>query len=434
MKMNGRNSKMKLLLMEVIILLSLFMVLILNTTYADSNVAQGKTASADSQQSNNTAAKGNDGSTTTRWCANNGNLNHWWKVDLGSSYNLSSSEVMWEYNGRIYKYKVEISSDNTNWTLKVDKTNNTSTAQTQTDPFSGTARYVRITVTGLASGTWASFFEFRVFGSTGSTATPTPTSVVTPNPTPSFTPTPTATPIPHTPTPPPGWTLAWSDEFNGPTIDTTNWGYELGYKRNNELQYYTNRTENARIENSNLVIEAIRENYNGYGYTSASLITSGKREFQYGRFEMRAKIPTPLGSWPAWWTLGVANPWPKNGEIDIMEYYTGTILANIAYQNPSGSIVWDSLTKNISDYGPGWSDNYHIWVMEWDTNTINLYVDDWLFNTFNVSNADNGSYNPFRQRHYILANLAIGGTRGGDPSGTTFPLIYYIDYIRVYQK
>lgn len=230
------------------------------------------------------------------------------------------------------------------------------------------------------------------------------------------------------------WNLVWSDEFNGSSINTADWGYEIGYKRNNEQQYYTSRPENARIENGNLVIEARRENYSGYAYTSASLLTRGKREFQYGRFEMRALIPTPSGSWPAWWTLGITNPWPKNGEIDIMEFYRGMILANVAYQNSGGSIVWDSFTKNISTYGPGWSSNYHVWVMEWDANAISLYVDGELLNTFNVNNATVGGYNPFRQPHYMLVNLAIGGNNGGNPSGTTFPLRYHVDYIRVYQQ
>jgi hypothetical protein len=128
------------------------------------NLALGKTASADSAQTANPVASGNDGSATTRWCANDGNLNHWWMVDLGASHALTGSEVMWEF-ARNYKYKVEVSTDNTNWTMAMDKTANASTAQTQTDNFTATARYVRITVTGLAASTWASFFEFRVFGS-----------------------------------------------------------------------------------------------------------------------------------------------------------------------------------------------------------------------------------------------------------------------------
>ena len=233
---------------------------------------------------------------------------------------------------------------------------------------------------------------------------------------------------------PEGWQLVWSDEFDGPSINTANWGYEMGYQRNNEQQYYTDRSTNARIENGNLLIEAQRENYGGYAYTSASLHTSGKREFTYGRFELRAQIPTATGSWPAWWTLGTTNGWPKNGEIDIMEFYRGMILANVAYQNSGGSIVWDSFTKQISSYAADWASQYHIWAMEWDTNTISLYVDDVLLNTFDVNSATVGSYNPFRQPHYMLVNLAIGGNNGGNPAGTTFPLRYLVDYVRVYQQ
>jgi hypothetical protein len=155
-------------------------------TPAPINLAQGKTASADSSQSVNPAANGNDGNTGTRWCANDGNTGHWWKVDLGSSANLTGTQVMWEYSGA-YKYKIDVSTDNSTWTNKADKSGNTTVAQTMTDTFSATARYVRITVTGLPSGSWASFFEFSVFGSAGPTPTPGPTA--TPTPTPTSTPT-----------------------------------------------------------------------------------------------------------------------------------------------------------------------------------------------------------------------------------------------------
>lgn len=138
------------------------------------NLALGKTASADSQESANPAANGNDENTSTRWCAADGNVNHWWKVDLGSTYSITGSEVTWEKSATNYQYKVEVSTDNTNWTLAADKTANTSTDQTQSDSFSAAARYVRITVTGLAANSWASFYEFKVFGDSGPTPTPTP--------------------------------------------------------------------------------------------------------------------------------------------------------------------------------------------------------------------------------------------------------------------
>ena len=151
-------------LLSLLALLGLVVSLNIPPVLAATNIALNKTATADSSQSGREPAYGNDGSTTTRWCAANGNTGHWWKVDLGASYSLSGSEVMWEFSGRVYKYKVEVSTDNVNWALVVDKTNNTSTAQTQRDNFTATARYVRITVTGLQSSTWASFWEFRVFG------------------------------------------------------------------------------------------------------------------------------------------------------------------------------------------------------------------------------------------------------------------------------
>ncbi len=131
-----------------------------------SNIALKKTSSSDSQESSkgNTTDKGNDGNTSTRWCANDGNVNHWWKVDLGYLYDIVGTEVMWEFDGQNYKYIIQASSDNINWNTVVDKNNNTSTAQTRQDIFDPiSARYVRITITGLPSGDWASFWEFRVY-------------------------------------------------------------------------------------------------------------------------------------------------------------------------------------------------------------------------------------------------------------------------------
>lgn len=132
------------------------------------NVGLNKPATASSEESGNPVENGNDGSSTTRWCANDGDTGEWWKVDLGGAFDLLGTQVEWEFAGRVYDYKVEVSSDDVNWTLKVDKTSNSSTAQVQQDLFSATGvRYVRITITGLASGTWASFYEFLVFGTAG---------------------------------------------------------------------------------------------------------------------------------------------------------------------------------------------------------------------------------------------------------------------------
>lgn len=139
---------------------------------ANTNIAIGKTATASSVQSNYVASNAVDGASTTRWCAANGNLNHWLMIDLGSTQSITGTEVMWEFSGRVYGYKIETSTDNSNWTARVDKTSNTSTAQTQSDNFTASARYVRITVSSLQSNTWASIFEFKVFGAGSLTSQP----------------------------------------------------------------------------------------------------------------------------------------------------------------------------------------------------------------------------------------------------------------------
>jgi GH43 family beta-xylosidase len=135
-------------------------------TIGNTDLAAGKVSSADSSQSSHPPSAGNDSAASTRWSANNGAPNHWWKVDLGSAHALTGSEVFWEWSGRIYQYKIETSVNDTAWTLVVDKTKNSSLSQIQADSFTSTARYVRITVTGLPASpvTWASFFQFQVFG------------------------------------------------------------------------------------------------------------------------------------------------------------------------------------------------------------------------------------------------------------------------------
>lgn len=231
--------------------------------------------------------------------------------------------------------------------------------------------------------------------------------------------------------------LVWSDEFDGSGLpDPKNWSYEQGYVRNNELQYYTReRSENARMEEGNLIIEARRDNWNGHEYTAASLHTRGKREFQYGIFEIRAKIDVRKGSWPAFWTLGVSEEWPSNGEVDIMEYYNGALHANVAWgSNERWKAKWDSQTKAV---GSEFAEDFHIWRMLWTEDRIELYVDDFHQNTTDLNQTINGNLatlsNPFHQKAYIMVNQAIG-SNGGDPSGTTFPIKYIIDYVRVYQE
>jgi beta-glucanase (GH16 family) len=228
-----------------------------------------------------------------------------------------------------------------------------------------------------------------------------------------------------------GWQYSWSDEFPGPAVDTTVWGYEIGYVRNNEAQYYSNRSENSRIENGMLHIQALRDNWSGHQYTSASRTTKGKKTWQYGKFEMRAKIDIRTGSWPAWWMYSTTNGWPKGGEIDMMEFYTQTCLFNVM----NGNGAWAAPRFTITSLGGArWATYFHIWTMEWDTTRIDLLLDGKLMNHYPMSNADgtgpNGT-NPFKYPFPMILNQAIGGSSGGDPTNTPFPVDYWIDFIRV---
>lgn len=253
--------------------------------------------------------------------------------------------------------------------------------------------------------------------------------------------------------------LVWSDEFeaDGPP-DPRKWTYEQGFVRNKELQWY--QPDNAFCRDGKLIIEARRErkpnpNYEAGSrdwkrsrefieYTSASVITRGLRTWTYGRFEIRAKIDISPGLWPAIWTLGSdrnhGRRWPECGEIDIMEYYQGEILANAFWAKQDGKLASDvskTAIQKLTDQTPqAWAQQFHVWRMDWDEQAIRIYVDDRLLNTIELNKTINQTPeggNPFHAPHYLLLNLALGGA-GGDPSKTDFPRRYEIDYVRVYQK
>jgi beta-glucanase (GH16 family) len=153
---------------------------------------------------------------------------------------------------------------------------------------------------------------------------------------------------------------------------------------------------------------------------------------------MRAKIPTQAGSWPAFWSLGSGTAWPQSGEVDIMEYYNSKVLANVCVPASAsgGDCTWQSKSQTLTQLGSGWANDFHVWAMEWTAQSIDLYLDDALVNHFVVTNATGaGITNPFTTKtFYILVNLAIGGTSGGTPNPSDFPLEYQVDYVRVYQK
>ena len=263
-----------------------------------------------------------------------------------------------------------------------------------------------------------------------------------------------------------GYKLVWSDEFNtdGP-VDTTSWNFASGFRYNFEDQWY--QKDNAWCEDGCLVIEARKERFPSpqykpessfWGdkrefveYTSSRVNTATKREFLYGRFEMRARIPVAKGAWPAFWTLGTGceyggMPWPQSGEIDIMEYYPVNgepqILGNVASGAPGTSkAYWNAKKVPFSHFlekDPNWASKFHVWRMDWDRDWIRIYLDDELINEVDINLMWNtgswSGYNPHRHPHYILLNLALGGSNGGPIDDGAFPMRYEIDYVRVYQR
>ncbi|MDE0821228.1 MAG: glycoside hydrolase family 16 protein, partial [Opitutales bacterium] len=243
-----------------------------------------------------------------------------------------------------------------------------------------------------------------------------------------------------------GWMLVWSDEFDSgaspESPNPANWGYETGYVRNSEEQYYTNELQNAYCKNGFLNIEAHKHAPGTYStgekpgqdgsISSASLRSRNKVEYQYGWLEMRAKVETQPGSWGAWWTLGTNGQWPDSGECDIFEFYNAKLHFNVAWWktgDPQWTGRWDASQKSISDFGQQWPEEFHVWVMEWDENEVKLHLDDVLYNTWDVSlDSGDASVEGFQQPHYMLVNQAMGGSSGGNTSGVVYPTSYQVDY------
>ncbi len=227
--------------------------------------------------------------------------------------------------------------------------------------------------------------------------------------------------------------LVWSDEFEvAGAPDPGKWGYDLGNNNgwgNGELEYYTNRTDNAVVSNGTLKINAKKETYNGFGYTSARLLTKGKFNFKYGRLEVKAKLPATAGTWPAIWALGSdvdTNPWPGCGEIDIMEQ-TGNdktkVLGTFHYPGRSGGNA-DGSNTTVSTA----TSAFHVYAVQWDAAAIKISVDGIVYKTLT-----NSSSVPFNHNFFMILNVAMGGSLGGtiDPNFTSSTM--EIDYVRYYQ-
>lgn len=234
--------------------------------------------------------------------------------------------------------------------------------------------------------------------------------------------------------------LVMQDEFdvNGaPSSDL--WGYDIGTGSNgwgnNELEYYTSRPENVKVENGMLKITARQESYLGSSYTSARILTKGKFAQKYGRFEARIKMPYGQGIWPAFWLLGDNSDvvtWPQCGEIDIMEFRGQAPTVNNGSLHGPGYSGANAITKSYTLQNDRFDTDFHIFGIEWGPDYINYYVDDVLYNQITPGNA-NGQW-VFDHPFYIIINLAVGGSFVGPPnSQTSFPQTMLVDYVRVYQ-
>ena len=239
--------------------------------------------------------------------------------------------------------------------------------------------------------------------------------------------------------------LVWSDEFDSDALDETVWSYNTGGNGwgNNEKQYYTDRPENIRVQNGMLEIEARKEQYQNNEYTSARIMSKGKKTFTYGKFESRIKFPGGKGTWPAFWMMGNSGNWPNCGEIDIIEH--------IGSQDTRASFALHTVMKN-GTRGNNWSSlkwfdyplsgDFHIYGVEWaqeekdGKDVIRFTIDGVQYAEVWEDQIDNNDYWPFNKPFFIIYNLAIGGNMGGSVDDAIFDTqrIMYVDWVRVYQR
>ena len=234
------------------------------------------------------------------------------------------------------------------------------------------------------------------------------------------------------------WSLIWQDEFDGPQLDRSKWAFDIGYtgESNAELEVYTDRWENLRLENSLLIIEAREEQYQSYTYTSARLKTQGLRSWTYGRVEARIKIPYGQGLWPAFWMLGddvSTVGWPECGEIDIMENIGKMPAAVRGTLHGPGYCRDDGIYSDFILADEIFADEFHIFSLDWEPGRLRWYMDGIEYHTLTPDDVP-GKW-VFDHPFFLILNVAVGGFWPGYPDKTTkMPQFMYVDYVRVYSN
>ena len=239
---------------------------------------------------------------------------------------------------------------------------------------------------------------------------------------------------------PSGWKLVWSDEFDKPGLpDPEKWSYEKGMLRNHEKQFYTKDRENARVEDGHLIIETRKVKREKGDYTSASLNTRGHGDWTYGRFEVKAKLPSARGTWPAIWMLpGDSGKvgWPKCGEIDIMEHvgYDPAVIHGTLHTEAYNHVKHTQRSSKVTE--PAFATDFHTYSMEWSAEKILMEIDGKIFATFGKKPGDGVAQWPFDKSFHLILNLAVGGDWGGVKGidDAAFPQRMEVDFVRVYQK
>lgn len=241
-----------------------------------------------------------------------------------------------------------------------------------------------------------------------------------------------------------GMTLVWADEFESDTLDLTAWSYDIGDGcpslcgwGNNELEYYTSSSENSYLADGNLVIEAKPENIMNAHYSSAKLTTKDKQSFKYGRIDIRAKMPTGQGIWPAIWMLPTENiygGWPASGEIDIVElvgHEPDKVHGTVHFGPPVG---YSQSSGGFASLSSGeFADRFHVFSIIWAEDSIQWLVDDVLYHSITSASTGMNTY-PFNEEFYLIMNVAVGGTWPGAPgTQTVFPQTMRVDYVRFFQ-